>query len=135
MAGVGWRVVLAAGDIADVVQLVLDAPMRARQGEKTFRPRRISGQAGDGVHRLHGGFAAHDAFAGETADLGQTALGWRQMLGQRGRDFQPASLDPAMAFLDGFRMPQVRWRRPCRRGGNPARRPRQRRLSAPAGCL
>lgn len=64
MAGVGSRLVLAAGDIADVMQRVLDARMRARQCEKTFRSHLISGQAGNGVDRLHGGCAADDAFAG-----------------------------------------------------------------------
>ena len=42
---------------------------------------------------------------------------------ERGEGFDLAGLDPAMAFLDRFDTPEVRRRRPYRRGGNVAGRP------------
>jgi hypothetical protein len=39
-----------------------------------------------------------------------------------------------MAFLDRLRLPQIRRRRPCRRGGNPAERPVRYLLSAQVDC-
>ena len=70
--GVGSRLILAPGDIADVVQLILDAPMPARQREQAFRPRLVSGQAGGGVNCPGTGLAAHDTLACDPAHLRQT---------------------------------------------------------------
>jgi len=110
VAGVGARLILAAGDIADVVQFVLDAPMLARQGEQTFRSSFIRRQAGDGINPLDAGLAMHDTLSGEAANLSQTRPGRSQVLGQRGSDLHSAGLDPAMALLDRLSLPQVRRR-------------------------
>src|SRR3954467_392444 len=45
VASVGARLILAAGNIADIMQLVLDAPMLARQFEQACGTRLLSGQA------------------------------------------------------------------------------------------
>ena len=45
MAGVGTHLILAAGDIADVMQLVFDAPVLARQFEQTCGARFVRSQA------------------------------------------------------------------------------------------
>ena len=134
MSGMGACLILAAGHVADVMQAVLDAPMRARQGEQLCRSGPISRQAGDGVDRLGAWRAAQDALSADAADLCQAWPGRRQMRGQRGGGLQSSCLDPAMVFADRLGVPEVRRWRPCRTGGKPARRPGRCRLSVPVGC-
>jgi hypothetical protein len=134
MTGVGAPLVFPVGNISDVVQAVLDAPVFTRQGEQGCGIGFISGQAGDGVDGFRGFFVTHDALARQAADLGQTTPGRCQVLGDAGGGLQATGLDPAVAFLDRLGLCEVRRRRPFRTGGNRARRPVRCPLSVPVGC-
>ena len=68
----GPCLVFAAGDVADVMETVLDPPMRSRQDEQFLGSRLLRGQTGDRVDSLDGFLAAHDAFARDPADLRHT---------------------------------------------------------------
>lgn len=107
---VGPCLVFAAGDVADVMQTVLDPPMRPRQREQFVRSRLLSGQTGDRVDSLDGFLAAHDAFARDAADLRHTGPVRREEAVQRPGRLDLADLDPAVAFLDRFGVARVsRW--------------------------
>jgi len=110
VTGVGTRLILPPGNIAHVVQTVLDTPMLARQVQQTCGVGLVGAQAGDGIDRLVGCLAANDALAGQAAHLGEAAPGRRQVCGDAGGDLQAAGLDPAMAFLDCLGLCQVRRR-------------------------
>ncbi|MCL4509027.1 MAG: hypothetical protein M1296_05835 [Chloroflexi bacterium] len=60
-AGADVAAILVKGDVADVMDLLLDAPMAPREGEQVRGVRAVAGEAGDGVGdlRLHlaGGLA------------------------------------------------------------------------------
>jgi len=60
-AGADWGAVLVEGDVSNIVDLVFDAPMAARERQQGRGVRLSSGEAGDGVGdfglRLAGGLA------------------------------------------------------------------------------
>jgi hypothetical protein len=60
-AGADRRAILVEGDVADVVQPVLDAPMAPDQGEQASGIGALGRQAGDVVGRLDAGRAGRDA--------------------------------------------------------------------------
>ena len=114
---VGACLILATTHIAHVMEAILDTPVRARQGEQLFRICPIHGQAGNGMDGFDGFLATYDAFTRDAADLCHAGPERAQMPGQSRGHFQLVALDPAVAFLDRFAPPEVRRRRPCRRGG------------------
>ena len=134
-AGAGSPLILSPGDVADIVQAVLDPPVGTRQGEQARRRGLGGGQAGDGIDGLGTLFAVQPALAGQAADLRHAGPGRREMRGQGRGHLDAAGLDPAMGFVAGSGRLAVRRWRPFRTGGNPARRPGRCRLSAPADCL
>ena len=128
MAGVGACLILTVGDVAHVVQAVLDTPVFAGQGEQTLGTGPVGGQAGDGVDRLGGGVAAYDALACQAAHLREAAPSRCQVFSDAGGDLQPAGFYPAMRLLDRFGLSEVRRRRPDRGGGESG--PKARAMSA-----
>jgi hypothetical protein len=134
MAGVGSGLILAACDVANVMQPVLDTPVAARQPQKLVRTSLVGGQTCNGVDGFSAFLAANDTLTGNAANLRETGPGWAQERGQRRGCFQPPDLNPAMAFLDRLRASKIRRRRPYLRGGKRARRPARYRPSMPAGC-
>ena len=67
-----------------------------------FWIRPLSGEAGNGVDRFNRFLVADDTLTRDAADLRGTGPKRAQISGQRRGRFQPAGLDPAMAFLNRF---------------------------------
>lgn len=133
IGGAGAALVFAAGDVANMVEAVLDAPVGARQLEKPFGPGLVARQAGDGVDDLDAFLGPDGTAPGDAADLGDTGPAV-EIFGQAGAAFQATDFQAAVALAGGFVAVEVRRWRPCRRGGNPARRPGRCRLSGSVGC-
>jgi hypothetical protein len=112
--------VFAAGHVADMVEPVLDAPVRARQRQELLGTCPFRGQTGNRVNGLDGLLAPHDPFPRYAADLRHAGPAGCQKRGYRRRGLDLTGFDPAVAFLDGFGASEVRWRRPWRRGGKTA---------------
>ena len=111
------RLIFTAADVAHVMKTVLDAPVRVWQSEQLFGTHALSGEAGDGVDGFDGFLTAHDAPAGNAADLRHTGPKWVQISSQHRGRFHPAGLNPAMALLGRFASLEVRRRRQYCRGG------------------
>ena len=86
----------------------LDGPVRPRQRQQLRWLGLFGVQAGDRTHGLDSLSAAHDAFPRDAADLRRPLPLRCQQIAQRGGRLNPAGFDPAMTFLDGFRLSQVR---------------------------
>jgi hypothetical protein len=110
MTGMSACLVFSTCHIADVVQAVLDPPVRTRQREQLSGTRLLRGETGDRVDGLNGFLAAHDPFPADAANLRHPGPERRQMRAQRGGGFDLAGLDPALAFLDRLSPPEVRRR-------------------------
>ena len=82
MAGVGPRLILSAGDVANVVQPVLNTPMCARQRQELIRTRLVCGQTCNGVDGLGAFLVPNDTLAGNAADLREASPGRGQERGQ-----------------------------------------------------
>ena len=124
--------------VADVVQLVFDAPVGARETQEPLWPCLGCGQARDNVGDLGADLVADAALPLDACDLG----GARpfEVRDDLGADRDPARLDAAVALLDGSGGGQIRWRSgggfaACLRGGKDRRNSRRCWLSAQAGCL
>jgi hypothetical protein len=102
--------VLAAGDVTDVVQAVLDPPLAAREGQQPGGIGLVGRQAGDRVDRLDAFDAAHQTAAGDAADLRPAWPGGGEVSRQAAGRLQRAGLDPAMLLADCPRTGKVRRR-------------------------
>lgn len=94
--------------VADIVQLVLDAPVGAREREEALWPGLGCGEAGDEIGDLDADLVADAAFARDARDLG----GARpfEVWDDLGADRDPARLDAAVPLLDGLRDGAIRRR-------------------------
>ena len=92
--------ILAQGDVADVMELVLDRPMAPTEVEQVARAGLFRRQAGDLVVQLHPPVAAPPDLVQDAADLADT--GPRTPALQTGLHVQGADLGPAVGMVDGL---------------------------------
>ena len=100
--------VLGEGDVADVVEAVLDTPVGAGKLEQTLWPGLLGREACDQIDDLDGLAAADLAAALEPGDLGQPRP--FKIRHRLGRDGDPPGLDAAMLLLDRGGLKQIRRR-------------------------
>ena len=82
MARISSGLILSACDVANVVQSILDAPVRPRQRQELVRTSLLGGQTCDGIDGLGGFLAPNDTLTGNAAYLRETRPGWGQERGQ-----------------------------------------------------
>ena len=136
-AGADSAAILVHGHVANIVQLVFDAPVGAREPKEPLRPGLAFGQAGDEIGDLDADLVADAALAFDARDLGGARPG--EMGDDFGADRDAARLDAAVALLDGLGDGEIRRRSGQGvaagwRGGKDRRSSRRCRLLASAGC-
>src|SRR5215207_1210881 len=89
--------ILGEGDVADVVEPVLDAPMVPGEAQQALRRGRLGRQAGDEVDDLGAGLAGDLAPALDAGHLGEARPG--QIGDDLAADRDLAGLDAAVALL------------------------------------
>jgi len=114
--------VLAKGDVAHVVQLILNRPVHSTQAEQVRWSGPLRRQAGDPVMHLGMPVRVSLSLMDESTDLRQTRPGHRFSL-QSNSCVECPNIDPAMAAVNRARALARRERR------------RERNAAAPAGAL
>jgi hypothetical protein len=114
MSRVGPRLIFPAREVANVVETVLNPPMRARQRQEVIGASLLCGQTCNGVDGLGAFLAANDPLTGNAAHLRETRPGRGQKRGQRCGRLQTPGFNSAMTFLNCLSASKIRRRRPYR---------------------
>lgn len=107
-AGADPTAIFVHRNVADVVQLIFNAPVGAREIKEALWPCLGCGEAGDKVGDLGADLVTDAALPLDAGDLGGARPG--EVRDDFGADRNAARLDAAVALLDGSRGGQIRRR-------------------------